>query len=94
MTSILRRIHLGGALEDILILLLLLIYSPTIICWVVIVECVCKMREYLFYDVASSHTKELVRRASIGLVIILSTPILVFNTLLIAAIFWLSGWTQ
>lgn len=94
MTSILRRIHLGGALEDIFILLLLLIYSPTIICWVVIVECVCKMREYLFYDVAS-HTKELVRRASIGLVIILSTPILVFNTLLIAAIFfWLSGWTQ
>ena len=93
MTSILRRIHLGGALEDILILLLLLIYSPTIICWVIIVECVCKMREYLFSAVAS-HTKELVRRGSIGLVIILSTPIFIFNTLLIAAIFWPSGWTQ
>jgi hypothetical protein len=93
MTRILRRLQRGGALGDILILLLLLIYSPTIIFWVIVIDCVCKMRELLFSAV-ESRTRELVRRASIGLVIILSAPILILNTLLIAAVFWPGAWSQ
>jgi hypothetical protein len=67
---------------DIFILFLLLIYSPTIIFWIIAIHYVCKVRAMLFCS-ANAHTKEMARRSSIGIVVIASLLVLALNTLLI-----------